>query len=149
MPLLETLDADLKSAMKAQDAEKLSCLRLVKSAMTSFMIEKKKNTLADAEAIEILQRQVKQRRESYDSFSKAGRTDLADKEKREIAILEHYLPKQLSDDEIKALATEAIASSQAKTAADTGKVMQKLMPLVKGKADGKRVNDIVLALLNS
>ncbi len=146
--LLETLEQDLKAALKAQKAETLSTLRLVKAAMTNFMIEKKRDALTDNEVIDILQKQVKQRRESAESYIKGGRPELADKENREIEILEKYMPKPLSDSELHALVHEAIQTSQAKTKAELGKVMQVLMPKVRGRADGKRVNEVVLQNLS-
>lgn len=148
MPIEESVDHDLIAAMKAKNAEKVSTLRLVKSAIGNTKIEKKKNTLEDAEVVEILQRQVKQRKESIESFEKAGRKDLSEKEQRELSILQIYLPKQLDDAEIKSLAQKAVVQSGAKIKADAGKVMKELMPHVKGKADGKRVNEIVLSLLS-
>jgi hypothetical protein len=147
MTLAETLDKDFKLALKAQDRDKVETLRLVRAAVTNFLIERKTNQLEDADAIEILQKQVKLRREAFESYQKAGRSDLSEKEKKEIALLEQYLPKPLTAEELKNLAQKAIASSQAKTKADIGKVMKELMPLVKGKADGKAVNEIVQQLL--
>ncbi|HXV27771.1 MAG TPA: GatB/YqeY domain-containing protein [bacterium] len=147
MSLIETLDLDLKNAMKSRNAEKTSTLRLVKAALTNYMIEKKKDRLSDEEVLDILQKQVKQRRESVESYLQGGRSELADKEKTEIALLEQYLPKPLTDDEIKALAKQAVDSCQAKSKNDAGKVMQVIMPKVRGRADGKRVNQIVLEML--
>ena len=95
----------------------------------------------------IITKQAKQRRESVESFEKAGRKDLADKEKAELAILESYLPKQLSDDELRAVVQKAIVWSDAKSPADMGKLMKVLMPAVQGKADGKRVQEVVKDLL--
>jgi uncharacterized protein YqeY len=147
MKLEETLESDLVQAMKAKDAEKLGVLRMVKAALLNFKIDKKKEILTDEDVVEIIQKQAKQRRESIDSFEKAGRKDLADKEKSEIVFLQAYLPKQLSDDEIKTLAQQVIAKTGAKSKAQTGLVMKDLMPLVKGKADGKKVNKILARLL--
>ncbi len=147
MKLEQTLEAELIQAMKAKDTEKLLVLRMLKAAVLNYKIEKKKEILTDEEIFEIIQKQAKQRRESIESFEKAGRTDLADKEKKEAAILQAYLPKQLSDAEIKAFAQDIIAKTGAKTKADTGRVMKDLMPLVKGKADGKRVSEILATLL--
>lgn len=147
MKLEETLNQDLQNAMKAQEADKLIVLRMVKAALVNFKIEKKKEQLTDEDVIDIIQKQAKQRRESIESFEKASRQDLADKEKKELMILQAYLPKQMSDDEIKAIAQKVIASTGAKTKADSGKVMKDLMPLVKGKADGKKVNEILAGLL--
>ena len=148
MKLEQTLEAELIQAMKAKDTEKLLVLRMLKAAVLNYKIEKKKENLTDEEIFEIIQKQAKQRRESIESFEKAGRTDLAEKEKKEAAILQAYLPKQLSDAEIKAFAQDIITKTGAKTKADTGRVMKDLMPLVKGKADGKRVNEILGSLLS-
>lgn len=147
MGLNEKLEADLITAMKAKDGDKTGVLRMVKAALTNYKIEKKKENLEDAEVLEVLGKQAKQRKESLESFEKAGRTELADKERRELAVLQSYLPKELSDEEIKALAQKAIAESGAKGKADLGKVMKVLMPHVKGRADGKKVNEILGTLL--
>jgi uncharacterized protein len=147
MSITERIEQDLVTAMKAKETDKTSVLRMVKAAFGNFAIEKKKNKIEDSEALEVLQKQAKQRRESVDSYEKAGRKDLADKERHELAILQNYLPKELTDDEIKAFALKAIEASGAKTKADMGKVMKELMPAVKGKADGKRVNEILSGLL--
>lgn len=146
-PVWKTIESDFLTAMKARDAEKLSVLRMLKAAVTHYKIDKKKEDLSDEEIFEILQKQVKQRRESIESFEKAGRTELAEKEKREASLLTAYLPKQLSAQEITANASEVIAKVGAKSKADTGRVMKELMPLVKGKADGKAVNEILSKLL--
>ena len=148
MKLEETLESDLQQAMKSKDADKVGVLRMVKAALINYKIDKKKESLGDEDMLEILQKQAKQRRESIESFEKAGRKDLADKEKKEVAILQVYLPKQLSEEEIKALAKDIITKTGAKTKADTGRVMKDLMPLVKGKADGKRVNEVLASLLS-
>ncbi len=147
MPIADQIEQDFIQAMKSKNADLVSTLRMVKAAFSNYKIEKKKDKLEDPEAVEVLQKQVKQRRESVESFEKAGRQDLAGKEKKEITFLEKYLPKQLADEEIKTLARKAVAASGAKTKADAGKVMKELMPAVKGKADGKRVNEIVMSLL--
>ncbi len=147
MPIAEQIDRDIVTAMKTKDADKLVPLRMAKAAFGLLAIEKKKDRLDDSEASQILQKLVKQRKESIESFEKAGRTELAAKEKKEAEILQAYLPKQLSDDEIKAAAQKAIAESGAKTKAEIGKVMKALMPAIQGKADGKRVNEILLSLL--
>lgn len=143
----KTIETDFLTAMKAKDAEKLSVLRMVKAAVTNYKIDKKKEDLSDEEIFEILQKQVKQRRESIESFEKAGRTELVEKEKREASLLTAYLPKQFSAQEITAFATQVIAKTGAKSKADTGRVMKELMPLVKGKADGKAVNEVLSKLL--
>lgn len=147
MTLQEQIDHDLITAMKAKDAVKLSVLRMLKAALNNAAIEKKKDKLADSETLEVIQRQVKQRRESIESYEKAGRQDLANKEKQELEALTGYLPAQLSDSELKKIAQEVILKAGATTKADCGKVMKDLMPLIKGKADGKRAQEVLSQLL--
>ncbi len=147
MSLHEKIDQDLITAMKAKEAVKLSVLRMLKSALNNTAIEKKKDKLADPETIEIIQRQVKQRKESIDSFQKGGRQELADKEKQEMEVLAVYLPEQLSDEALKKIAQEVIAKTGATSKTDSGKVMKDLMPLIKGKADGKRAQEVLAQLL--
>lgn len=146
--LMEQIEKDVIVAMKAKDTVKLSTLRMLKSAVGNYLIQAKKDKADDAEVLGMIAKQAKQRRESLESFEKAGRKDLADKEKAELAILEAYLPKQLTDDELKAAVRKAIELSGAKSPADMGKLMKALMPSVQGKADGKRVQEAVKALLN-
>ncbi|MDP3920833.1 MAG: GatB/YqeY domain-containing protein [Candidatus Omnitrophota bacterium] len=148
MSLEERLANDLTAAMRAKDADKLTTLRMLKAAITNTKIEQKKETFQDVDLLPIIQKQAKQRRESLESFEAAGRTDLAEKEKRELEILEAYLPKQLSDDEIKSIVVAAISVAGATSKGDIAAVMKEVMPKVKGKADGKRVNQIVLEQLS-
>jgi uncharacterized protein YqeY len=147
MSLVEKIEKDVIEAMKARDAVKVSTLRMLKSALGNYLIQAKKDKAEDSEVLGIITKQAKQRRESVDSFEKAGRKDLVDKEKAELAILESYLPKQLTDDELRAAVQSAITTSGAQTSADMGKLMKILMPIVQGKADGKRVQEFVKALL--
>ena len=145
--IAETIDKEIITAMKAKDADKLSVLRMAKSAFGLAAIEKKKDKLDDPEALAIIQKLVKQRKESIESFEKGGRPELAQKEAREIEWLQTYLPKQLTDTELTDFAKNAIKISGATTKAEVGKVMKELMPKIQGKADGKRVNEILLGLL--
>lgn len=145
--LMVSFNEEIKNAMKAKDEIKLGVLRMVKTAMNNAAIAKSKNELDDAEELDVIQKQAKQRRESIESFEKGGRAELAAKEKAELAVLEAYLPKQMSDAEIQAVCKEVIAKTGAAGGADTGKVMKDLMPLVKGKADGRRVQEILKSLL--
>ena len=147
MSLEEKIEKDLTQAMKARAADTVSTLRMLKAACGNAQIQKKKNALEDGEVIEIIQKQHKQRQESIESFEKAGRQELADKEKREMAILNAYLPAQLSESEIRAIVQSVIAKVGAQSKADMGKLMKALMPEVKGKADGQKVNRIVSELL--
>ena len=147
MSLIETIEKDYKEAFKAKNSEKVGVLRMVKAAFGNLAIEKKKNQLNDEEALQVIQKQAKQRKESIASFNQANRKDLVEKEEKELAILQAYLPAQMSDDEIKVLAQKAIQESGAKTKADMGLVMKALMPHVKGRADGKQVQSVVQSLL--
>ncbi len=146
MELRETLSEEMKTAMKARDELRLSTIRMIRSAVKNKDIELKRE-LADPEIVEVIATLVKQRRESIRLFSDAGRTDLADKEERELAVLLGFLPRQLSREEVAALVEEAISESGAKGGKDMGKVMKALMPHVAGRADGKMVSDLVKAML--
>ena len=146
MSLMEKLTADMKDAMKQGEKERLSVIRLVRGAVRQAEIDGKK-TLNDDEIIGVITKEVKMRRDSIEEFERGGRADLVDKTKAEIDILMPYLPAQLSADEVKKIVEEAVAEVGAATAKDMGKVMGVLMPRVKGRADGKLVNEIVRSLL--
>ena len=145
--LTEQIEKDVIEAMKAKDRVKVSTLRMLKSALGNYLISTKKDKADDAEILGLITKQAKQRRESIESFEKAGRKDLADKEMAELAVLEGYLPKQLSDEELAAEVKKAIEISGAKGPADMGKLMKTLMPAIQGKADGKRVQATVKSIL--
>lgn len=147
MSLMEQIEKDVITAMKAKDPVKLSTLRMLKSAVGNYLIQAQKLKADDSEILNLVAKQAKQRRESIESFEKAGRAELAAKEKAELAILESYLPKQLSDEELRAEVDKAIAASGATGPADMGKLMKILMPAIQGKADGKRVQEVVKTLL--
>jgi len=147
MSLNKKLDDDMKSAMRQRDALKLSVLRMLISAIKMRQIDKNVKELDDPEIVEIIQRQIKQHRESIAQFEKGGRADLVDKESKELKILELYMPAQLGDEELAAIIKQVIAESGATTKSDAGKVMKLVMEKVKGKADGKRVSQIVAGLL--
>jgi uncharacterized protein len=143
MLLRDKVNADIGAAMKAKDAARLSALRMMKAAITNKGVEKGRD-LDDAEVLQVLASLVKQRRDSIDQFSKAGRTDLVDKETAEIAVLEQYLPPAASPEEIDAAVAAAIAETGAASAKDMGKVMKAVMPKLAGRhADGKAVNEAV------
>ncbi len=146
MSLLKRFDDDLKVAMKSSEGSKVSVLRMVKAAVKNKQIGKG-GELTDDEIISVLSTMVKQGRESIEQFTRGGRTDLAQKEEKEIAILQAYMPQQLSHEEIDRLISDAIRESSAKSAQDLGKVMRILMPRIKGGADGKYVNQRVKELL--
>lgn len=146
MGLKEKLLQDMKEAMKARDKLRLSTIRMLNSLIKNAEIEKRKN-LTDGEITQLLMKYAKQRRESIEMYEKGGRQDLVDKEKTELRIVESYLPKQLTEAELKRLVKEAIESTGANSPKDIGKVMKYVMPKVEGKADGSAVNKIARELL--
>lgn len=146
MSLMEKLTTDMKEAMKSGEKERLSVIRLVRGAVRQAEIDGKK-TLSDDEIIAVITKEVKMRRDSIEEFERGGRTDLVENTQAEIAILMPYLPEQLTVDEVKQIVQTAVAEVGATTAKDMGKVMGVLMPRVKGRADGKLVNEIVRSFL--
>ncbi|MBO0469082.1 GatB/YqeY domain-containing protein [Enterococcus sp. DIV0242_7C1] len=146
MSLLTTLNDDIKTAMKSKDKETLSVLRMLKAAIQNEQIKANRD-LDGEEELTVLSREMKQRRDSLSEFEKAGRDDLADKVKIEITIVEKYMPKQLSEEEIRQIVQTAIDQTGASSPKEFGKVMSAVMPAVKGKADGNQVNAIVKELL--
>ncbi|MFC6296007.1 GatB/YqeY domain-containing protein [Lactiplantibacillus daoliensis] len=147
MSLTETLNGDLKAAMKARDKQSLSVLRMLKSALMNEKINAGHDLTADEE-VSVISRELKQRRESLSEFEKADRQDLVDGVKAEIALVEKYMPKQLSDDEVKQIVAATIQQVGATGKGDFGKVMGAVMPKLKGQADGKLINQTVKSLLN-
>lgn len=143
MSLSETVNADISAAMKAREQVRLSALRMLKAAIMNKGVEKGRD-LEDAEVLQVVASLVKQRRDSIDQFSKAGRADLIDKESAEIAVLERYLPPAASAEEIAAAVAAAMVETSASSAKDMGKVMKAVMPRLAGKsADGKTINEAV------
>ncbi|MEO3947396.1 GatB/YqeY domain-containing protein [Gorillibacterium sp. CAU 1737] len=142
MTLNEQLNEDMKQAMKSQDKFKLSVIRMVRSAIKNIEIDQRK-TLDDNEVLDILNREIKQRRDALQEFQKAGRDDLAESAQAEIAVIAKYLPQQLTEEEVQAIVRQTIQETGASSKADMGKVMSALMPKVKGRADGKLVNQVV------
>ena len=142
MSLTERLTNDMKQAMKDKDKVRLSVIRMVRTAIQNAEIEQK-GALSDEDVVVVLNRELKQRRDSLQSFEAANREDLIQDAKQEIEILLDYLPAQLTAEEIRSLVQEAIAETGAKGKSDMGKVMSALMPKVKGRADGKLVNQLV------
>lgn len=132
----------MKSAMKSQESTKLGCLRMLIAEIKKKEIDKR-SPLDESEIQKVIGTLIKQRNESVLAFEKGGRTDLVEKEKAEIAVLKAYLPEQLSESEIVAIVESAVAETQAKTAADMGKVMKAVLAKTAGRADGKLVNDLV------
>lgn len=149
MGLREQLREDLKSAMRAGDATRRGTIRMLEAAIKNAEIEKRGQELPEADVLAILQRQVKQRRDSIEQFERGGREDLAEIERAEIAVIEDYLPEQLSEEEIEAAARRVIEQVGASGPGDRGKVMGPLMKELRGKADGSAVNAAVSKLLSA
>ena len=148
--LLEKFQEDLKAAMIAHDEQKLSVIRMLKSAIQYFEIQKggAGYSAKDEEILDVISKEVKKRREAIDLYEKGGRPELAEKEKQEMKILQSYLPEQMSEDEVRKLVSEAIEQTGANSIQEMGKVMGVLMPKVKGKADSSLVSDFVRERLN-
>lgn len=148
MNLKEKIIADMTAAMKAKDADKTGTLRMVKAALMNRQIDKG-GELTDEEVVKMLQSLVKQRRDSIDSYNKAGRTELAAKESSEIAVIEAYLPQAATADEIAAAVNAAVAETGASSIKDMGSVMKAAMAHLAGRsADGKAVSEAVRAKLS-
>jgi uncharacterized protein YqeY len=143
MPLSEQINADIATAMKGREQVRLAALRMLKAAVMNKGVEKGRD-LEDGEVLQVIASLVKQRRDSIEQFSKAGRTDLVDRETAEMAVLEKYLPPAASADDIDKAVVAAIAETGATSAKDIGKVMKAVMPKLAGaSADGKAVNEAV------
>jgi hypothetical protein len=146
MMLRERVYEDVKSAMKAREAERLGTLRLLTSAMKQREVDER-ITLDDAGVIAVIEKMLKQRRDSVAQYGQAGRQDLAEVEKREMLVLQAYLPQQLTEAEIQAIVAEAVAASGAAAPSDMGKVMAIVKPKVAGRADVGKVSAMVKARL--
>jgi len=140
--LSERVDSELKTAMREKNAIKLGVLRMLKAALTNATIEKggADSKLTDAEAAQVIRKQVKQRQDSIESFEKGGRAELAAKEKEELSILQSYLPQAMSTDEISKVVQETITEVCASSKAQMGAVMKALQAKVAGRADGKTLS---------
>lgn len=148
MTLKEQLQQDLITSMKAKDEVTTGAIRLIKAAILRLETAGEKKSATDEEIIQIIGKEIKQRKDSIEQFEKGNRPELAEKEKLEMAVLEKYLPAQLSEEDIRNIVKEVIASTGATGKSDLGKVMGALMPRTKGKADGGVVNKIVQELLS-
>ncbi len=142
MSLLDKLTEDMKTAMKAGQKDRLSTIRLLRGYIKNASIDQRKE-LTEVEEIAILTSAAKKRKESIDAYSQAGRTDLVDKETAELEVIQEYLPKPLSDEEIENIVTAAITEVGAESMKDLGKVMPVAMRMAAGRADGKQVNAVV------
>jgi len=145
--LCEKMDADFKDALKNKNAEKLSILRLIRSSVKNFEIQKQASA-SDEDVVEILQREIKQHKESILANEKVGRPEEVKRLQEEINFLKTYLPKQLSQDELKDVVEGAITETQASGMSDIGKVMGKIMPQVKGRASGDEIGQMVRDILS-
>ncbi len=148
MSLRDRLRADLKDAMRAQDAHRKAAIRMV---LTNIQLVESESphTLEDSEIVELIRKEVKRREEAIEMMRTAGREDLVAEEVVELDILQAYLPALMTEDEIREVAQSVIEEAGASSMADMGRVMGALMPRVKGRADGRTVNEIVRALLSA
>ena len=143
----QRVDAELKEALKSRDELKLSVIRMIKASLKNKEIEKMA-PLTEEESISVLSSMAKQRRDSIEQFAAAGRTDLSEKETKELQIVLSYLPAQLSTEELDRILLTAISECNASAPGDMGRVMKAVMPLIKGAADGKVVSQRVKELLS-
>jgi uncharacterized protein len=142
MSLKEKITEDMKTAMRAKDAPRLGAIRLLLSAMKQREVDERIE-LSDTDIVAIIDKMLKQRRDSISQFEKGGRTDLADKEKFEVTVLTAYMPQAMSEAEVAAAVAKAIADSGAKSPADMGKVMALLKPVLAGRTDMSKVSGFV------
>lgn len=152
MSLKDRISEEIKVAMKAKDKVRLETVRSIKKVILekeSTLRSQGQETLTESQELEVLTQLAKQRRDSIEQYRKAGREDLVEQESQELAILEEYLPKQLSDEEVAAIIDEVIASVGATSAKDMGKVMGAVMQQLKGRADGQKIQAMVKAKLSS
>jgi uncharacterized protein YqeY len=147
MSLQQRVNDELKSSMLARQAVRTGTLRMLKAALGYAQIEKKTETLSDADVMAMIQREAKKRRDSIDEFEKAGRTEMAANEKAELEVLSEYLPKALSAEELESLIREVITEVGATSKKDMGAVMKVVQSKVDGRADGKSVSALVSRLL--
>ena len=148
MPIIETISDDLNKALKVRDKPRLLILRMVKAAIKNREIEKQ-SPLDDDEVQAILKTFVKRAKDSIDQFTKAGRTELVEKEKLELAVIKNYLPKQLSDEETRSMISGTVKELGVVGPKDMGKVMKAVMGKAKGLVDGKLANNLIKEILEA
>ena len=149
--LQERLDSDLKNSMRSKNVARTRTLRSIRAALQQKEIEKRgkgEKGLTEAEILAVLQKQAKQREDSIEQFAQGGRPDLESSEREELEIIREYLPAQASDEEIRSVVERAIEAVGAESSADMGRVMGNAMAALKGKADGRRINQVVKDLLS-
>lgn len=148
MAMKETILADIKTAMKNQEAVKLSALRFLQSAIKNKEIELRPNAITDQDVMAVIKKICNQHKDSIEQYAKANRQDLVDQEKSQLVILETYLPKQMSKDEIEKIISQVIADTKASSIKDMGAVIKATMAKTAGAADGKLISEIVKSKLN-
>ncbi len=146
--LKHKIDQDTKEALKSRDSLRLNVLRMLKSEIRYKEIEKR-SQLPEDEVISVLSSAIKRRKDSIQQFQKGGRDDLVSREKDELAVILKYMPEQLTDEELSLIISQAITEENATESSDLGKVMKQVMAKVRGRADGKRVNQLVSSRLQS
>src|SRR5260221_7653898 len=147
MSLQARLSQEIKTAMLARDADRLSTLRLLKSAVAYFELERKTDSLSDSEFVAVVQKEIKKRRDSIEQFEKGGRLELAEKEKKEIPVLETFLPQPLSPAELEQLVKTTIQELGATSKKEMGPVIKAVQAKAAGRADGKSISTVVGRLL--
>lgn len=146
MSLKQKLQEDLKSSMKNKDTVRKSVVTLIRASIKQYEVDNRVE-LDDEGIIDIISKQMKQRRDSLEEFAKANRQDLVSETESEIEVLKEYLPQQLSEEELNKIVKETISELRATSMKDMGKIMSAMMPKVKGRADGKQINELVKANL--
>jgi len=147
MSLEEKIEAEVKAGMKARDKVKVSTLRMIRADIATFKLDRSKNEITDDEVVKIIRRHVRQHKDSIEQFEKGKRQDLVDIEKKELDILLGYMPKQMSEEELKKIVSEVLRETGASDKSAMGKVMKAVMEKVSGRADGKSVSRIVASML--
>lgn len=147
MGLKEKILEDIKTAMKSKEAERLSTVRFLQSAVKYREIELRPNAITDQEILGVIKKLAKQRKDSISEFEKAGRTDLVDKEKFELSVLEEYLPQQMDETQLAAIVDEAIKTLGADSPKQMGAVIKEVIAKTAGQADGRMISDLVKAKL--
>lgn len=147
MSLKDQILQDMKSAMKSRDQDVVSALRMVNSALKNKEIELRPESLTDKDTLAVLKKLTKQRKDSIEQFEKAGRQDLVDKEKKELAAIEKYLPEEMGEEQIKQIVRQCIEETGASSIKDMGKVMQAVTARTQGAADNRLVSQVVKAHL--
>jgi len=148
MSMKQQINDDLIAAMKDNDSIRKDALRMLKNSIMKFEVSGKDKVATDEIVMDLIQKEVKQRKDSITQFKDGGRDDLAEKEMKELEVLEKYMPEQMGEDEVREIVKQTVAEVGASGPADMGKVMGAIMPKVKGKADGGMVNNLVRESLN-